>query len=329
MSKSKGSQTSTTTVKLPAWLDSASQSYLNQAKQTSASLTGPYQGDVYANMNDVQRAALDRMNGLSNFSLNGDTIGAQMNPYIQNVEQAALAQGQKALAQNLNGIADAGIRSGAAFGSRQGVLEGAAVAQNAQDQAALSAQLRQQGYQNAVQNALAGQQAALGAAQAGYTAGSAYQNDAQKELAAQEAQYNALRQYPLEKLNIMGSALGAVPYGTTSTSSQPTSSNPLMGAMGGALAFASGGMSPWLGGGMGLLAGLSDATMKTDIKKIGKDKETGLTMYSYRYKGDPKTYPKMVGPMAQEIEKKYPDQVKEVAGKKTVGMSFLMGKVKT
>jgi hypothetical protein len=30
----------------------------------------------------------------------------------------------------------------------------------------------------------------------------------------------------------------------------------------------------------------------------------------------------MVGPMAQDIEKKYPDMVKEVAGKKAVDVRF-------
>jgi hypothetical protein len=62
--------------------------------------------------------------------------------------------------------------------------------------------------------------------------------------------------------------------------------------------------------------------MKTDIEKVGRDKETGLNMYAYRYKGDPKTYPKVVGPMAQDVEKKYPEQVREVAGRKAVNLGF-------
>jgi hypothetical protein len=70
---------------------------------------------------------------------------------------------------------------------------------------------------------------------------------------------------------------------------------------------------------------LSDKSEKTDIKKIGKDEDTGLNLYSYRYKGDPKTYPKTVGPMAQEVEKKFPEMVKEVAGRKAVDGNFLMG----
>ena len=244
------------------------------------------------------------------------------------VEEAALAQGRKALSQNLNQISDAGIRSGGAFGSQQGILEGVAASEQAMNQANLSAQLRNQGYQQAVQNTLAGQQAALGSAQAGYSAGALGQQQNQAMLAADEARYNAMRGFPLEQLDIIGSALGQTPYGQTSTQRQPLTSNPLMGAMGGAMGFASAGLNPFLGGGLGLLAGFSDRSMKTDIKKVGKDKETGLNMYSYRYKGDPKSYPKVVGPMADEIQKKYPDKVKRIGGKLAVESNFLMGKVK-
>ena len=62
----------------------------------------------------------------------------------------------------------------------------------------------------------------------------------------------------------------------------------------------------------------SDKEMKTDITKLGKDPKTGLQMHAYRYKGDPKTYPKVVGPMAQEVQEKYPDQAKRLGGKLTV-----------
>jgi hypothetical protein len=69
----------------------------------------------------------------------------------------------------------------------------------------------------------------------------------------------------------------------------------------------------------------SDEREKTDIKKLGKDPETGLTLYAYRYKGDPKSYPKVVGPMAQDIEKDDPDAVREVGGKKIVNAFAMMG----
>jgi len=196
------------------------------------------------------------------------------------------------------------------------------------NQANLSAQLRQQGYQQAVQNTLAGQQAALGSAQAGYSAGALGQQQNQAELAAEEARYNAMRGFPLEQLDIIGSALGQTPYGQSSTQRQPLTSNPFLGAIGGALAFPG---NPLIGGFLGgasTMFGSSDPSMKTDIQKVGKDKETGLNMYSYRYKGDPKTYPKVVGPMADEIQKKYPDKVKRIGGKLAVEGNFLMGKVK-
>jgi len=62
----------------------------------------------------------------------------------------------------------------------------------------------------------------------------------------------------------------------------------------------------------------SDREDKTDISELGKDPKTGLEMYAYRYKGDPKTYPKTVGPMAQDIEKKAPGAVRSIGGHKVV-----------
>ena len=67
------------------------------------------------------------------------------------------------------------------------------------------------------------------------------------------------------------------------------------------------------------LPSFSDERMKTDVQKLPeKDKETGLPLYAFRYKGDPKNYPKVVGPMAQEVEKKYPNSVDELGGRKVI-----------
>ncbi len=119
-----------------------------------------------------------------------------------------------------------------------------------------------------------------------------------------------------------------VPYSTTTSQTTSGGGNLGLTALGGAgLGAQIGGLIPGLGAGYGaglgsLAAFLSDERMKTDIEKLGKDKETGLTMYAYRYKGDPKSYPKVVGPMAQEIAKKYPEQVKKVSGKLAVNLGF-------
>jgi hypothetical protein len=61
----------------------------------------------------------------------------------------------------------------------------------------------------------------------------------------------------------------------------------------------------------------SDKRDKTDITPLGKDK-TGKMVYSYRYKGDSKSYPKTVGYMAQDIEKEDPSAVHEINGHKVV-----------
>lgn len=61
----------------------------------------------------------------------------------------------------------------------------------------------------------------------------------------------------------------------------------------------------------------SDENDKTDITPLGED-ENGVKQYAYRYKSDPKTYPKVVGPMAQDIEKKDPSAVKKIGGHKVV-----------
>jgi hypothetical protein len=78
------------------------------------------------------------------------------------------------------------------------------------------------------------------------------------------------------------------------------------------------GLGGTLGGAAIKGAFASDRDMKTDIDGLGKDPKTGLQMYAYRYKGDPKSYPKTVGPMAQDIEKKAPGAVRSIGGHKVV-----------
>jgi len=121
------------------------------------------------------------------------------------------------------------------------------------------------------------------------------------------------RNYPLEQLNIKLAALGMSPYGKTETMQKTsTSEQPPF---------------DWATFGLGALKtipsffAMSDRNMKTDIEKL-----TGgpIPLYAYRYKGDPKSYPKVVGPMAQDVEKVVPSAVKKVGGKRVVNLSNLM-----
>lgn len=184
---------------------------------------------------------------------------------------------------------------------------------------------------NALGNlATGGQNAFLQGSAAALAGQESAQRNAQAQIDAQRQAYQEAQQFPLQQLQIPLQALGATPYGQTNTQTGPgPTSNPLMtglGALGTGVGIL-GGLNSLGGGGAGLagiaaLFGGSDENLKTDIKKIGEDKETGLPLYSYRYKGDPKSYPKVVGPMAQDIEKAYPDQVTEMGGKKVVNLGF-------
>lgn len=346
-------------------------------------------------------------------------VGAYMNPYIQNVEQAALSRLEGATQQAVNRLGDQALQARAFGGSRQGIAEGIALGEASRSAGELSANLRSQGYnqaaalmqadaQRALQADLANQQANLAAGttsaqlaqqialanqaagmQAGTTSAQLAQQanlanqatgmqagtfNAQQALQAQQlnqaaglqgqqlrnqtagvlsnlgaasqaarqldtgvlqnigaqrqamnqaaldeayARFQEQRNYPIEMLNLRLGATSATPYSTSQTGTQfvPRGNSFLQGL--GAFGSAASGFAA-----LAPLLGFSDERMKTDIQKVGKDEETGLTMYAYRYKGDPKTYPKVVGPMAQEIEKKYPDQVSEISGRKAVNLGF-------
>jgi hypothetical protein len=66
----------------------------------------------------------------------------------------------------------------------------------------------------------------------------------------------------------------------------------------------------------------SDERVKTDIKKVGKT-DDGQQIYSYRYKSGG---PIQMGLMAQEVEKKKPEAVKEIGGIKHVNYAIALGK---
>jgi hypothetical protein len=170
--------------------------------------------------------------------------------------------------------------------------------------------------------------------------GSQQQAQSQAHLDDSYRRFLEQRNHPIDMLNLR---LGAVantnyPFSSTSTSTGSSQSgNPLMGGLGGLMAgaslFGSGGALAGLGSslglssgmttglgslGLGLLGFMSDEKTKTDIVPLGKDPKTGLKVAAYRYKGDPKSYPKVVGPMAGEIEKKFPGMTRKIGGKRIV-----------
>lgn len=357
-------QPSTTTTinktELPPWVDQAAQQNLQMANQIAAKPYQPFTGSLTAQQTDLGQAANNsamadltayqpQMAQASATTAQGLTyqpksflnmnVQDYMNPYIQNVENAALTNSNQAFQQNLNGISADAVSAGAFGGSRQGVSEGVAAAENARQMGDLSAQLRAQGYDTATQlmssdadRAMQGQQmqqnaaAQLGQlAQAGSdmnaknttlaaTLGEQQRQVDQQSLQEQYAKWQDAQQADLRGLNLRLAAVGATPYGSTQTqtSTGAGGGNQAMGLAGGIL-----GLLPFMFS--------SDRNEKTDIKKLGKDPQSGVPLYSYRYKGDPKSYPKVVGPMAQDLEKIVPSAVKKLDGGSRIVMNLGFG----
>lgn len=285
--------------------------------------------------------------------------GVYSNPFNTEVLDRSLAdldrQRQIAVREN----SDAAQRSGSFGGSRHGVTEAVIDSEYGKNAGDLSAQLRSEGYDKATSAMQADLDRRLAGAQgyqqsgAGYTGvgqgflgqGQGFQQTGegylassknasdlrnrnlvsamtlgqsrrsihQEKLDAAKAKWQGVQNAPLEKLNVLLSALGMSPYGKT----ENTTKTENKGSGGSDFATIGAGVLSMLPA----LFALSDRTEKTDIRKVGKEKLTGLPLYSYRYKGDPKTYPKVVGPMAQDVAKKYPGAVAKVGGKLVIRTS--------
>lgn len=135
----------------------------------------------------------------------------------------------------------------------------------------------------------------------------------QQVINADMQKFQERQDYPVQQLNMRLAALGMSPYGKTETSNKTSTSED---------------KGPdWATIGLGTLktipslVAMSDRDAKTDITKLT---DGDIPMYSYRYKGDPKSYPKIVGPMAQDVEKKFPSAVKKIGKYKTIDYSNLM-----
>ncbi len=143
---------------------------------------------------------------------------------------------------------------------------------------------------------------------------------------AQDAYTQAQKMAPLDLLTRTGlGVLSLAPGGVTDSSGSSSGSGTTYGGYG---STASDGAGPWLNAGAGLLGQtlplfFSDRRDKTDIEKLGIDPLTGLPMYAYRYRADAKNTPKVIGPMAQDIAKKYPHLVRQIGGHKVVAGGLL------
>jgi hypothetical protein len=133
------------------------------------------------------------------------------------------------------------------------------------------------------------------------TAGTQQMANAQDQINAQMAKFQQAWGYPAQQMGVLQSALGMTPYGqsTTGTSDTQTYTPTDWAALAGAGIGALGNIF----GGKG-----SDIRIKKNLKKVGKG-VTGLPIYDFNFKGEPPGAPKTRGPMAQDIEKQFPEAV--------------------
>ena len=287
-------------------------------------------------------------------------LAGYMNPYTQDVIDKTLPIMQQNLALSQNQQQNAANSANAFGGSRQAIQQGVTQAQGAMGMGQMAAQLNQANFgqaETAAQAAnLANQGAGLSANQQQIAAGQALgtlggqqmqnnlanygmltsagglqEQQQQNDINAQIAKFQQAWQYPQQQLGMMESSLGMTPYntgtsGSSASTTEQTQSNPVgaatsaMQMLGGLFSAPAGGTSAMAG--LGLLG--SDRRLKTDIKRVDTH-ATGLPIYAYRYKGDPKHYPKVVGPMAEDVAKIAPHAVRPmgVKGRLAVHMPTL------
>ena len=198
-----------------------------QAAQQQATAAGQTVGDVGTTLGGIA--------GLTGAPTTAQ-VQAYTSPYQQQVIDTTLAEFDRQRAIQEKSLADQAIASGAFGGGREGVQRAEFGTQSARDRAALEAQLRQQGFQQAMsarqqdianrfglgqaQSGLAQQQLGLGSFQTGLASqvpqlqradistlgqvGAAQQAQAQAELDAQRQAARTAAYEPLERLGFFG-----------------------------------------------------------------------------------------------------------------------------
>lgn len=337
--------TQTTEVKLPAWVDAASQKNYQLAEQIGNKPYNPYTGKTVADQDALtlqgqgllssgagnNQAGYNQASTLSQQAGQG-ILGLDrskyMDPFTKDVIDSTVTTSQDALKQALAGNADKAVAAKAFGGSRGAIVDAATTAQNNKDLMAQIAQLNSQNFGQATgamqgditsklaaASQLTGNQDSANKSATAQIAGllsAGQQNQAQSQSVLNDARakFEDAQNYDVDRLNLMLSALGMSPYGKTENVDKTTSP-------------ASSG-TDFAQTGLGILSllpalfAMSDKRTKKNIKKVGKHKQTGIKIYDYNYKGEKPGTPKHRGPMAQDVEKVIPSAVSSLGGIKVV-----------
>ncbi len=254
MAKGGGTQTTSSQVQIPGFINEQARKNLAFGNTVANRPFEQYGGETVAPLTADQIAAADWMRsnlgaysgyaneGLGKLSDLAGSARALLNPYLGDVERAALtAFGHEGAAQ-MNRLAES---AGNAFGgSRYGVAEGVLGAQLAEKAGEISAGIRSAGWDKAISGALAqgsglvsgaatGENIAESAGRGLFGVGTAEQQQTQAEMTDLWRRWQEKRDYPLEQLQILQEALAATPYSTKTTQTTPTTQNIAGNVLGG------------------------------------------------------------------------------------------------
>ena len=309
MSKGGGETTTVSTQEIDPQVKAAYLSNLDYAKEVAnqlgpqqfAGFTPQYQlGEAMATQTATDGVGMQNLGTAADLTRaaagyapqairpDAELIQQYYNPYQSQVIETGLSDLEKARQAAVQQIGEQAQRARAFGGSRQAVAEALTSGKYGEQAGNLIANLRAQGYNQALQaaqaqqlaNQAAGMQGAqfrLGAAQQlgtmgqqqqaqDYASAQALMGLGQARQQLQQQQLDAARGLGMQRLGIMSGALGLQPanLGGTTTSTTPYYTNPGAGALGGALAGAQlAGMAgmpafltPGVGAGVGALLGL-------------------------------------------------------------------------
>ena len=289
----------------------------NPATQQQVQGFTPDQLAAFGAVGDAQGAwtpYTDRAQELFNQSagpISAEAIQGYMNPYQQQVIDAALAQSGRTDAIAQSALKGNALAAGALGGNSTGVAQAQLAGEQGRNRNSMLANLLSGGYSQALaaaqgdaarQGALGAQFGQLGQQVQGMTmndimaqlsVGNQQQQLGQQQLDANSANAAAQTMWPYQNAQWLASiaaGIGPLTGGTTTGSGSSKQGK---------------GIGNVIGAGLSVASALSDRRAKEDAKVIGQTFD-GQKVYSFRYKGSPKT---QIGLMADEVERKHPEAV--------------------
>lgn len=266
----------TNQVVLPQFVQDLASQNITRATDLSNQPFQPFPGQTVAPITPLQQAGYNYAGGqigatdpifqtaLGQVQNLPATTQGLLNPYLSNVENAAVSNIQRQGDISQQNLASGAVGQNAFGGTRYGVEQALLNSETQRNIGQTVAQIQSQGWNTAMDAALkqsgaeaalatGGQQASLTGANAAIAAGGAQQTQQQAELAAALQQWQAGQNWPYSQLAIAQGALQGTPYGTTTTSTQPYAQNQtanLLGNIAAGAGLASAGSNLFSSGGL-------------------------------------------------------------------------------